>query len=138
MPASPASTAPATVTSTYPGNPSQIRVIRADLRALLNDCPRADDIVLCASELAANAVVHSDSARPGGVITVRVAVRVGCHVHIEVSDSGGPWSALRRATARDPERPHGLDMIAALAAAWGIDESATGRAVWAHLHWDAE
>jgi hypothetical protein len=37
---------------TYPGTADQIRVVRADLRALLDDCPMADDVLVCASELA--------------------------------------------------------------------------------------
>jgi hypothetical protein len=40
---------------TYPGDAEHIRAARADLRVVLDDCPRADDVILCASELAANA-----------------------------------------------------------------------------------
>ena len=40
---------------TYPGDPEQIRAVRADLRSLLGGCPRADDALLCVSELATNA-----------------------------------------------------------------------------------
>ena len=40
---------------TYPGGTEHIRAVRADLRAVLDDCSRADDVILCASELAANA-----------------------------------------------------------------------------------
>jgi hypothetical protein len=43
---------------TYPGVAEHIRAVRADLRALLAKCPMADDVVLCASELAANAALH--------------------------------------------------------------------------------
>jgi len=39
----------------YPARPSQIRAVRSDLRELLDGCPVADEVVLCASELAANA-----------------------------------------------------------------------------------
>ncbi len=44
---------------TYPGGTEHIRAIRADLRAVLRDCPRADDVILCASELATNAASES-------------------------------------------------------------------------------
>jgi hypothetical protein len=47
-----------------PRNPDQIRAVRADLRALLGDSPIADDVILCASELAANAALHSRSRKP--------------------------------------------------------------------------
>src|SRR6266478_3363036 len=43
------------------GTTEQIRAVRADLRGLLGDCPMADDVILCASELAANAAIHSRS-----------------------------------------------------------------------------
>jgi len=38
---------------TYPGSIEHVSAVRADLRALLHDCPRADDVIICASELAA-------------------------------------------------------------------------------------
>ena len=51
-----------------------VSAVRADLRALLHDCPRADNVVICASELAANAALNSHSRLPGGTFTVRAAV----------------------------------------------------------------
>ncbi len=57
--------------STYPGGPEHVRQVRADLRRLLDGCPVADDVILCVSELATNAAVHSDSSRSGGTFTVR-------------------------------------------------------------------
>ena len=34
---------------TYPGGTEHIRTVQADLRAVLDDCSRADDVILCAS-----------------------------------------------------------------------------------------
>jgi thymidylate kinase len=65
-------TAPACFTRTYPARLNQIRQVRADLRAVLDGCPIADDLLLCASELATNAALHSNSRRPGGTLTVRL------------------------------------------------------------------
>ncbi len=59
---------------TYPGGTEYIRAVRADLRAFLDDCSRADDVILCASELAANAAQHSRSRLPGGTFTVRAVM----------------------------------------------------------------
>src|SRR5215467_10151196 len=78
----------------YSGAVEHIRAVRADLRPLLADCPMADDVILCASELAANAALHSNSRLPGGTFTVRAAIRPGHHVQIEVEDNSGPWTSV--------------------------------------------
>jgi hypothetical protein len=66
QPPAPGALAPRKLDVTYPGRADQIRLVRADLRTVLDDCPLADDVILCASELAANAVLLSRSRRPGG------------------------------------------------------------------------
>ena len=86
---------------TYLGSIEHVRAVRADLRALLRDCPRADDVILCASELAANAALHSRSRLPGGTFTVRATVNPGCYIRIEVEDNGGPWTGGKS----DPRTP---------------------------------
>ena len=118
--------------STYPGTPEQISQVRADLRRGLGGCPVADDVILCISELAANAVLHSNSRKPGGTYTVRAEGCPGASVRIEVEDDGGPWM---RKPAPDPASGRGLDIIGALAAEWGITSSPAGRAVWARINW---
>jgi serine/threonine-protein kinase RsbW len=118
----------------YPGESAQPRMVRAALAPLLEGCPCADDAVLVTSELAANAVVHSKSAVPGGRFTVRAEVRPGDYVWIEVEDEGGPWT--RRGGSDG--RPHGLNLVDMLAgpANWGIDGNAEhGHIVWARLSW---
>jgi DNA-binding XRE family transcriptional regulator len=115
----------------YLGSPDQIRAVRGDLRGLLDGCPIADDAILCASELAANATLHSHSGLPGGKFTVRATLSPGDHVQVEVEDQGASWTP----GARDPERGHGLDIIHALAADWGIDGDYRTRTVWARLDW---
>ena len=115
----------------YLGNPDQIRAVRAALRGLLDSCPVADDAILCASEMAANAALHSHSALPGGQFTVRAELSPGDYVWIEVEDQGASWAP----GARDPERGHGLDIVHALAADWGIDGDYRTRTIWARLDW---
>jgi anti-sigma regulatory factor (Ser/Thr protein kinase) len=125
-----------TLTRSYPGHRSHIRLVRAMLALLLEDCPLAGDAVLIASELAANAVVHSNSAAPGGRFTVRAVVCPGEYVRIEVDDQGGQWTPR----CREQDRPHGLDLIDALAGTgnWGIHGDAEyGRTAWARLDWPA-
>ncbi len=116
-------------TGTYPADPAQVRNARAALAALLRDCPRADDAILIASEFATNSVLHSAS-RDGGEFTLRAEVHPD-HVRIEVEDAGGPW----RAKPREDGRPHGFDVVDAIAGPqnWGLDGDARGRTAWARL-----
>jgi serine/threonine-protein kinase RsbW len=116
---------------TYPGTPEQIRAVRADLRALLDDCPMADDVLLCATELATNAVLHSHTRLVGGTFTVRGKVSPGNYCWLEVEDDGGPWTPA----VADPHRGHGLDIVRTLADDWGIDGDHHGRTVWARFDW---
>jgi anti-sigma regulatory factor (Ser/Thr protein kinase) len=116
---------------TYPGTPDQVANVRADLRPLLRDCPVADDVILCASELAANAVNHSASRLPGGTFTIRTLISRGDFIRLEVHDSGGPWTP----TITDPSGHHGLDILQALATNWGINGDTTTRTAWATFTW---
>jgi serine/threonine-protein kinase RsbW len=113
----------------YLGSPDQIQAVRADLCGLLDGCPIADDCILCASELAANAALHSDSALPGGQFTVRAELRPGDYVWIEVEDQGGLWTPA----AAEPGGRRGLDIIHALAADWGIEGDYRIRTVWVRI-----
>ena len=123
--------APRTSTFTYPGDIEHVGNVRADLRRLLHDCPLADEVILCASELAANAALHSRSRRPGGSFTVRIRIVPGDHARIEVEDEGGAWAP----GAKDSTGHHGLDIVCALATAWGIDGDQMTRTIWASFDW---
>ena len=48
----------------YRGTIDQARYVRTDLAKVAADCPVADDMVLLASELATNAILHSKSGHP--------------------------------------------------------------------------
>ena len=116
-------------TETYPAERWQVGLARAALAGWLGGCPQADEAILIASEFAANSVLHSAS-RDGGAFTVRAEAGPD-RLRIEVEDAGGPW----RAGARDDSRPHGFDVVAALAGPgnWGIDGGDRGRTAWARL-----
>lgn len=117
--------------ASYPGRPEHISEVRAELRRLLDGCPTADDVLLCVSELATNAVLHSRSRLPGGSFTVRSRIRPGSHCIIEVQDGGGPWAPA----VDDTGRGRGLAIVQALADQWGIDGDHTGRTAWARFDW---
>ncbi len=119
-------------TGTYPGRADQVRHVRRAVARHLAGCPIADDAVLIASELAANAILHSRSRTEH--FTVRAELHPD-HVRVEAEDLGGP---LRR---RQPDgRPHGLDVVRALTGpdGWGVETTADGgRVLWARLDLEA-
>ncbi len=116
--------------SIFPGRADQVRQVRCEIAAYLAGCPAADDIILIADELAANAILRTRSR--GSTFAVRCQLSSGA-ARIEVEDLGGPW---RR---RNPgDRPHGLDIIQALTGpdGWGTQLTGNGgRTVWARLTW---
>jgi len=116
---------------TFPAHADQVQHARAFLRAVLEDCPAADEVVLVCSELAANAVQHSASGRPGGHFTVRAEVREGESVWIEVEDNGGRWAGRTQTL----ERRRGLLIVDELSAYWDVRGDETGRVVCARLDW---
>jgi anti-sigma regulatory factor (Ser/Thr protein kinase) len=115
----------------YPGRPDQVKKVRADLAALLDGCPAADDLILCASELATNAVRHSRSGLRGATFTLRAEIGLGSHARIEIQDRGGPW----RNPAPGPGKHHGLDIIRNLATTWEIEGDHLGRTIWVRIDW---
>jgi anti-sigma regulatory factor (Ser/Thr protein kinase) len=116
-------------TGTYPAEPRQVGLARAALAAWLGSWLRADEAILVASEFATNSVRHSAS-RHGGSFTLRAEVGRD-RVRIEVEDAGGAWRAGRL----DDGRPHGFDVVTAIAGAgnWGVDGDDGGRVAWALL-----
>jgi anti-sigma regulatory factor (Ser/Thr protein kinase) len=120
----------ATYQGTFGGQAGEAVRVRREITSYLRDCPATEDIVLIASELAANAIVHSRSR--GGTFAVRCQVSAGA-ARVEVEDMGGPWRP------RQPDdRPHGLDIVQALTGhdGWGIQPADSGgRLTWARLSW---
>jgi anti-sigma regulatory factor (Ser/Thr protein kinase) len=113
------------------GEAAQVRAARQFVAEFLgDDWPDVDTAVLLTSELAANAVLHSASGRPGGKFTVRATVQPRDYLWVEVEDEGGPWTQ----TAGHSEPGHGLDIVRAIADDWGKDGGpATGWIVWARV-----
>jgi anti-sigma regulatory factor (Ser/Thr protein kinase) len=115
----------------FPGHADQVRAVRAALAQSLADGPMRDDAVLAASELAANAVLHSLSREPGGKFTVRIEIHPGDYLWLEVEDGGGPWDEHPRTDGRG----HGLKIVAELSSDWGIEGDELARVVWARFDW---
>ncbi|HET7016643.1 MAG TPA: ATP-binding protein [Streptosporangiaceae bacterium] len=128
---------PILVRRSFPGQAGQVRIVRWWLTDQLGGPAACDDVVLACSELAANAIIHSDSGQPGGVFTVRLAIDHG-FVRIEVIDQGGQWPGERRpshATELEDgsQCGRGLRIVAALASAWGIAGDQEGRTAWCEI-----
>jgi anti-sigma regulatory factor (Ser/Thr protein kinase) len=104
-----------TYTRTLPGVPGAAGAAREYLAEILADCPARDDALLCVSELVTNAIQHSRSAGPAGLIRLRLEAEPGQPVQIDVQDDGpAPVSP----SLPDDEHGRGLLLIAALADAY--------------------
>ncbi|MFB6662371.1 ATP-binding protein [[Kitasatospora] papulosa] len=87
---------------------------------------RLDDVLVCVSELATNALLHG--VPPGRGYLVRLRLEAGgCALSLEVHDSGGGVPAKR---LPDGESGRGLLLVDALADRWGVGERDPGKFVW--------
>lgn len=103
--------------------------VRCSVAGRVCSAQAAEDILVCATELAANAVLHSRSGLPGGHFSVEVAISARQCVRVAVEDSGGSW-AQRGTGDGGAEGGRGLHIVSALSAAMGIIGDASGRTVW--------
>ena len=127
----------------FAGTPAVMPLVRA----FLDTCAAAQSadyrylFTLLGSELAANAIRHSLSGRPGGSYTL-LAHRHRQGLHLTCRDRGG----LRRDDSRLTPKPDGLNlsaesgrglaMVDALATEWGDNGQADFRRVWFYLAFD--
>ena len=116
----------------FHGRADQVSQARREVARHLSACgfPRIDDAVLVLSELASNAVLYSASA--GEFFRVRTELHAD-YLWIECEDLGGQWQVK----PPDPDRPHGFDVVEALAGSdnWGVDGDNGGRVAWARLEY---
>lgn len=111
----------------FPATLAHASTARRFLSDLLGDHSSADDAILCLSEICANAIQHSRSARLGGIFTVSVTLTPDL-LRVEVNDEGGPWQAHKNG---DPQRGRGLVIVHQLAKDWGIsNDNPASRTVW--------
>jgi anti-sigma regulatory factor (Ser/Thr protein kinase) len=96
---------------------------------------RADDVLLCVSELATNALLHG--VPPGRGFLLRLSRHVGGVVRVEVHDSGAGRPRLptqpdesRAPGPEERECGRGLLLVDALADKWDVGERMPGKVVW--------
>jgi serine/threonine-protein kinase RsbW len=117
----------------FPGREDQVGQVRRFVAELLAGYPERDDIALCASELATNAIRHTASGR-GGLFAVELSW-TGMTIRLAVADGGAPAGpALRQ---HDPdaleEAGRGLDVVASLCDSYGAEGDHRGRVIWAQF-----
>ncbi|WP_407838441.1 ATP-binding protein [Streptomyces sp. DSM 116496] len=93
---------------------------------------RVDDLVLCVSELATNAVLHGTPCA-GRFFLVRL-LAFDDTVRIEVHDTEPTWrGSPTDTTPADATAGRGLPIVAALSDEWGVLRDHPGKAVWAEF-----
>ncbi|MFE5404403.1 ATP-binding protein [Streptomyces sp. NPDC056580] len=89
---------------------------------------RAEDVTLCVSELATNALVHGVPPGRGFLLRLRYD---GTVVRAEVHDSGtGAPRIAEDAGGDEAEGGRGLLLVSSVADKWGVGLRAPGKLVW--------
>jgi anti-sigma regulatory factor (Ser/Thr protein kinase) len=118
----------------FPGRPEHVRDVRRWVRDQLPPCPARDDVEAIASELAANAVVHTASGQPGGQVAAWLAWWPD-RVRVVIGDAGAATTPVL-VTGAAGERQRGLALVDALAVSWAHAGDRDGRRTWADAAWD--
>lgn len=116
---------------TFPGLKDQPRRVRLELADVLRAHLELDDILLVASELCTNAVLHTRSGRQGGTFSVEVTAIGGESLMLAVADEGASTGPRLLAPAPTDTHFRGLQVVKGLSREYGIDGDAGGRTVWA-------
>lgn len=88
---------------------------------------RGDDVLLCVSELATNALLHG--VPPGRGFALRLVLHGDGVLRLEIHDSG-PGKVRIPNPSPESERGRGLLLVHALADKWGVGERNPGKFVW--------
>jgi anti-sigma regulatory factor (Ser/Thr protein kinase) len=119
----------------FPGREDQVAEARQFIKRALDGCPVVEDAILCVSELATNALLHSASGN-GGHFKITVE-RGESSVRVAVSDNGSAGKPAIRVLDATSEQGRGLALVELVASQWGESGDERGRSVWFELGWDA-
>jgi len=119
---------------TVAGEPEQVSLVRKFVaRTLAAGLPviDSDAATLLTSELVTNALLHTDSGRPGGSVTV-VIRGLPDGILVEVVDDGSAGTPVVKDDALAGEG-QGLYLVQQMAAQWGYLRDNAGTTVWFYL-----
>lgn len=117
----------------FEGSAQEVRNVRDFVGQLISRCPIAHDVVLLASELATNAILHTASGA-GGKFYVFVYADDAC-VRVEVHDLGSVTQPAVRDCDSPGESGTGLRLVDEIADRWGFHGGQYGRVVWFEMDW---
>ena len=124
----------------FPGGTDQVHLARHWIEDLLPPCDPRADIVLLASELCTNAILHTRSGQGGGRFTVDVEWAPQA-ARVVIGDQGSPTAPAITAQAQDAtwadEDGRGLWLVDELADDWGTATHLGHRWVWVDMQWQA-
>ncbi|MBT2228841.1 ATP-binding protein [Nonomuraea sp. NEAU-A123] len=93
-----------------------------------------DDVRLVVSELTTNAVAHTASGHPGGVVTLNIATVDAATLCIEVIDEGATTVPEVREAEVGECGGRGLWLVEAFATRWGVRDGGSGQqVVWVEM-----
>ena len=121
------------VSMTFPGRAECLSEVRKFTLKTLGDVPGVDAAELVVSELAGNAILHSESGKPDGFFTLHLGTFADCWL-IRVEDAGGVKEPqVCRTESGEEESGRGLALVSALSLGWGVVGSREARSVWAEI-----
>ncbi|HEX6450875.1 MAG TPA: ATP-binding protein [Trebonia sp.] len=118
----------------FPGQTRQVGAARQFVGQALAGCPARDRLLTCVSELAANAIEHTESGA-GGEFSVAVGRPREGVAFVAVMDAGGPGKPAVGEADAAAESGRGLALVAAYSSRWGYRDTMRGRTVWAAATW---
>jgi serine/threonine-protein kinase RsbW len=113
----------------FRGTADQVAAVRRFVRSTFDDHLSRDDAVLVASELAANAIAHSQSGQRGGAFGVHLAVLNARFTVVVVTDQGGPTAPRVQDACTGADSGRGLHIVRTLAAGVVLTGGRDGRSV---------
>ena len=124
----------------FRGGADQVLQVRHWLEDLLPDCAARADVVLLASELCTNAIIHSRSGEAGGQFSVDVDWAPTL-ARVIIGDQGSAKTPVIPPRSGDAiqwgESGRGLLLVDDVADDWGTAGRPNRRWVWADVGWQA-